>query len=447
MHERTSETAQAEPEGAPAARGRAAGLPASLLAMQRGAGNAALQRGDPRPGARGWARRRLRHRRRAADRDRRHRRSSRPTRRPSTSARSSSSRWPATTSSRRSSAASSSAAASPAARLAPVRRGRQLEAHQARDAGLEGPQPQLARGVRDRPPQGARRPGRARPRGVPRLDGHRERRRHADEGRQGLPVALPGRAGPADGLRRRVAVGLRPRPGRAQEGAGRSEGQARRGRDVHQVPARPEGAVAAKSGRPPTRGCRTGRSSRGRPRSRTSSSPPASADACATSRRSAPRTASKIPIYLPKTFDSEQRAVPPDRRRGGRHHLAGPEQVRRMVKEVHVNPGRNPSDTYWATQPGYSKTGLPLLHDRGRGGHRRASTRARTPHRADSARKSLAHESGHIVSQKLWGTNPNGTKWKPWRDAMKSDGLVRPRATRSPRRRRTSPSPGRCSWR
>ena len=32
----------------------------------------------------------------------------------------------------------------------------------------------------------------------------------------------------------------------------------------------------------------------------------------------------------------------------------GPEQVRRMVKEVHVSPGRNPSDSYWATKPGYT---------------------------------------------------------------------------------------------
>ena len=39
--------------------------------------------------------------------------------------------------------------------------------------------------------------GRARPRGVRRLAGHGERRRHADEGDQGLPVALPDRAGPA----------------------------------------------------------------------------------------------------------------------------------------------------------------------------------------------------------------------------------------------------------
>lgn len=27
------------------------------------------------------------------------------------------------------------------------------------------------------------------------------------------------------------------------------------------------------------------------------------------------------------------------------------------------------------------------------------------------------------MSQKLWGTNTSNKKWKPWRDAMASDGI------------------------
>ena len=113
-----------------------------------------------------------------------------------------------------------------------------------------------------------------------------------------------------------------------------------------------------------------------------------------------------------------------------------------MVKEVHVNPGRNPSDAYWATQPGYSNVAnfRSYMTAGRRRDRRHLPLRPRRTTRPTWPRKSLAHESGHTVSQKLWGTNTNNKKWKPWRDAMKSDGIVGLDLRASRRRTRTSPS-------
>jgi hypothetical protein len=133
---------------------------------------------------------------------------------------------------------------------------------------------------------------------------------------------------------------------------------------------------------------------------------------------------STIPIYLPKSFNTASGTLNIPTVNDVVDILSrGPEQVRRMVKEVHVNPGRNPSDAYWATQPGYSRfANFRSYMTAGADGivDIYPST---SPHNPDVARTSLAHESGHTVSQKLWGTNTSGPKWKPWRDAMKSDGI------------------------
>jgi hypothetical protein len=129
---------------------------------------------------------------------------------------------------------------------------------------------------------------------------------------------------------------------------------------------------------------------------------------------------SKVLIYLPKTPPTGL-SLPTV------HEVVdmlsrGPEQVRRMVKEVHVSPGRNPSDSYWATKPGYADPNFRSFMTAGADGivdiYPQTSKQG-----ADFSRKSLAHESGHTVSQKLWGTDTNNKKWKPWRDAMKSDGI------------------------
>ena len=65
---------------------------------------------------------------------------------------------------------------------------------------------------------------------------------------------------------------------------------------------------------------------------------------CATSPRSAPSNTSTIPIYLPKTPPTASTGLfLPTVAEVVDIISRGPEQVRRMIKEVHVNPGRNPS--------------------------------------------------------------------------------------------------------
>jgi hypothetical protein len=132
--------------------------------------------------------------------------------------------------------------------------------------------------------------------------------------------------------------------------------------------------------------------------------------------------ASKIPIYLPKSFDTTKGLYIPTIGEVVDMISRGPEQVRRMIKEVHVNPGRNPDDAYWAKQPGYKKKDFRSYMTAGAEGIVNIYP-SKNPHDADTARTSIAHESGHTVSKKLWGDNTKGQKWKPWRDAMKSDNL------------------------
>ena len=300
--------------------------------------------------------------------------------------------------------------------------------------------------VRDRPPQRARGAEGARPRHLPRLDRAGGRRRHAAQGTAGFQALTQ-----KEQDRLLVYVGgstsvSAPRwP--ARHAAQRPEGQARPGRDVHQVPHDEKGLSQLVGATADLRLPSTGTELEGPTEVKHFKFASGKADALryvakigavaeARSRSTCRRTSINASgtLFLPSVNDVVDILS------------RGPEQVRRMVKEVHVNPGRNPADACWATQPGLpsSRTSAPYM-TAGADGivDIYPST---TPHNADVGRTSIAHESGHTVSQKLWGTDTNSKKWKPWRDAMKSDGIsASTYATSSPTR--TSPSTGRCSWR
>jgi hypothetical protein len=131
---------------------------------------------------------------------------------------------------------------------------------------------------------------------------------------------------------------------------------------------------------------------------------------------------STIPIYLPKSGPPAGLFLP------SVHQVVdiisrGPELVRRMIKQIRVNPGRNPKDTFWATQPGYANPNFRSYMTAGEDGvvDIYPST---SRHEPGFARTTLAHETGHTVSQRLWGTDTGDKKWKPWRMAMKRDKLV-----------------------
>ena len=157
---------------------------------------------------------------------------------------------------------------------------------------------------------------------------------------------------------------------------------------------------------------------------------------------------SKIPIYLPKTFDTSKGLHIPTIARGGRHHLARPGDGAPDGQGGPREPGAQPRRRVLGrSSRATAKNGLPLLHDRGRGRDREHLPEQRTPTAPTSRARASRTRAAHVVSQKLWGTNPQGHEVEAVARCDEERRARRPRATRSPRRRRTSPSPGRCSWR
>lgn len=126
----------------------------------------------------------------------------------------------------------------------------------------------------------------------------------------------------------------------------------------------------------------------------------------------------KLTVYMPKTTDSKN----------GHFHTidqvakglaALPQASRDVITNVNVEPGPNPGDAYW--QKKYNRPDLRSYMTAGESGvvSIYPSKTAQPQQVVDS---SMIHETGHILSQKNWGTDYTGDKWKPWRDAMKADG-------------------------
>jgi hypothetical protein len=127
-----------------------------------------------------------------------------------------------------------------------------------------------------------------------------------------------------------------------------------------------------------------------------------------------------IPIYEPKV-PVPANGVLPSVAEVMQTLATAPEATRKVVKEVHLNPGRNPDDKMWEQKKGM--TGFRSFMTAGADGivDMYPATAAVDGERR---RKSLEHESGHVVSMKAWGGDENGPKWAPWRKAMKSDGFA-----------------------
>ncbi|MDT5047339.1 MAG: hypothetical protein QOE48_5741 [Mycobacterium sp.] len=92
----------------------------------------------------------------------------------------------------------------------------------------------------------------------------------------------------------------------------------------------------------------------------------------------------------------------------------------KRVKRIDIEPAFNPEDPHWASvyhTPGFHSymtagaDGIINIYPTG------------TPVGAVWMMGSFVHETGHIISDQAFGPNPQGPKWKPWRDAMNSDGL------------------------
>jgi hypothetical protein len=128
----------------------------------------------------------------------------------------------------------------------------------------------------------------------------------------------------------------------------------------------------------------------------------------------------KIPVYLPH----DGSYTPP-----GQHTLDDavkaltmlPAASRALVKEVNLDPVKNPQDAFWAqtyNQPNFSSymtcgsEGVVDIYPQEQKGDFK--------YMADS----MVHETGHAWSNAKWGDDPQGAKWAPWRDAAAKDGLL-----------------------
>ncbi len=99
-----------------------------------------------------------------------------------------------------------------------------------------------------------------------------------------------------------------------------------------------------------------------------------------------------------------------------------PKHSRDAIKEVRIEPNANPDDAYWRTVPGYQKDHQSYMTC-GADGTVRVfpMPEKQSQHTVDS---SLAHETGHTLSQRRWGSDVKSKKWDEWKDAAKKDGIV-----------------------
>jgi hypothetical protein len=126
-----------------------------------------------------------------------------------------------------------------------------------------------------------------------------------------------------------------------------------------------------------------------------------------------------VPVYEPKT---------PDPKVGKMHSIdavakglaALPKSSLKLVTKVHLEPGRNPDDPYWAKK--YKRPGFFSYMTAGKAG---VITIYPTPslESQEYLEGTMIHETGHTLTGQKWGEDTD-KRWKPWKEAMKSDVVV-----------------------
>jgi hypothetical protein len=96
-----------------------------------------------------------------------------------------------------------------------------------------------------------------------------------------------------------------------------------------------------------------------------------------------------------------------------------PRSVLAQIKTIRLNPKRNPWDAYWKKEK-KQKTFQSFMTSGAAGN---VEIYPGSPEDAAYRDISIAHETGHVVSQRAWGDNNWGKRWAPWRKAMKDDGI------------------------
>ena len=98
-----------------------------------------------------------------------------------------------------------------------------------------------------------------------------------------------------------------------------------------------------------------------------------------------------------------------------------PANVRAQIKEVRVNPGANPDDAHWQAaynNPNHvsymtaSSAGVVDIYPAGG----KASQQV--------METSMVHETGHIISGRVWGDDTNDPRWGTYKAAMAKDNVV-----------------------
>jgi hypothetical protein len=132
-----------------------------------------------------------------------------------------------------------------------------------------------------------------------------------------------------------------------------------------------------------------------------------------------------VPVFAPKSFTPPKKGrVLPSVDDMAQVLAELPIQSLSFIKQVDLNPKPNPADAEWAKNPDYNPSGGEFVSHMAAGANGVVHV---YPAAANADVKeietTLAHETGHTVSDSAWGYDEKGAKWDPWRKARKDDGI------------------------
>jgi WXG100 family type VII secretion target len=126
-----------------------------------------------------------------------------------------------------------------------------------------------------------------------------------------------------------------------------------------------------------------------------------------------------ISVYMPKNPGDPAAVHSLDEVTKGLAAL--PENSRKVITRVNVEPGANPDDAYWAKE--YKDPNFSSYMTAGASGV--VSIYPSNPKQSqDYLDGTLHHETGHTVSHQKWGSDTNDARWNDWKTAGKSDGTA-----------------------
>ncbi len=98
-----------------------------------------------------------------------------------------------------------------------------------------------------------------------------------------------------------------------------------------------------------------------------------------------------------------------------------PPASRAVVTSVTLNPVVNPDDAHWASE--YNDPDFHSYMTAGASGEITIYADSGEMPDEEELQGSMIHETGHTWSKQQWGQDTTSDAWKPWRDAMASDGV------------------------